>query len=109
MAKIRMITIEKLLEMKANDEDFALVETLPKESFDNGHIPGAVNIPSDSIAQEAGDRLQKNATVVTYCANYACQASTVAAKKLMDLGYSDVLDFKAGKAAWKGAQLDLET
>ena len=44
MGKLIFITIEKLLEMKANDEKFKLVEVLPEESYKNGHIPGAIYI-----------------------------------------------------------------
>ena len=106
--KLRLITIEELLEMKANAVPFTLVDTLPSETYKKGHIPGAVNTPSDTIAQEADDKLDKNDTLVTYCAGYTCEASTVAARKLLDLGYERVLDFKGGKQAWQGGGFELE-
>jgi rhodanese-related sulfurtransferase len=108
MTRIRFITLEELLEMKVNNDDFTLIEALPEEAFKQGHIPGAVNIPSENIAQKES-QVDKAKPVVTYCANYACQASTVAAKKLIDLGFEDVRDFKAGKQAWKDADLELDT
>ena len=108
MAKIRMVTLEKLLEMKANDESFTLVETLSEEAYKEGHIPGAINIPSDRIVRLAQDQLDKGETVVTYCADYACKASTIAAAKLIDTGFEDVLDFKGGKKLWVDAGLELE-
>jgi len=107
--KLRLVTIEEVLEMKANDIPFTLVDTLPSETFKKGHIPGAVNTPSDTIAQEAEDKLDKSNTLVTYCAGYTCKASTVAARKLLDLGYERVLDFKGGKKAWEAAGFNLET
>jgi len=106
--RLKMMTIEELLEKQANDEEFALVDTLPEDSFREGHLPGAVNMPSDEIAQRAEDELDKEATVVMYCAGYTCQASTVAAKKLVEIGYSNVLDFKAGKQGWQKAGFELE-
>lgn len=106
---LQLITIEQLLEMQINEIPFTLVDALPRESYDQGHIPGAVNLSSDAITQKANDILDKNETIVTYCANYVCEASTVAARKLMDLGYERVFDFKAGKQAWKEAGFDLET
>lgn len=108
MARIKFITMEKLLEMKTNNDDFELVDALPEEEFKKGSIPGAVNISSDNIAAQAEEKLEKNKPIVTYCANYACQASTIAAKKLLELGFENVLDFKAGKEAWENAGFDLE-
>ena len=107
--KLHFITIEKLLEMKTNEVPFRLVDVLPSQSYKEGHIPDAVSIPSEEIAQEAEAMLNKTDTIVTYCAGYTCAASTVAAAKLIDLGYKRVLDFKAGKKAWKEAGFDLET
>ena len=49
MEKIFFITIEKLLEMKANNEKFKLVEVLSEDSYKDGHIPGAINIPLDKL------------------------------------------------------------
>jgi len=106
--RLKMVTIEELLEKQANEEEFALVDTLPEDSFREGHLPGAVNMPSDEVAQRAAEELDKEATIVTYCANYTCQASTVAAKKLIELGYANVLDFKAGKQGWQKAGFELE-
>ena len=49
MKKIIIITIEKLLEMKVNNEKFKLIEVLSEESYNEGHIPGEVNIPLSEI------------------------------------------------------------
>jgi rhodanese-related sulfurtransferase len=109
MSRLAFITLEKLLEMKENGDPFVLIEVLPNDEFNTGHIPGAINIPVDTIAKDASAEIDQNATIVTYCANYACHASTNAARKLLQTGYRDVLDFKAGKKAWKEAGLDLES
>ena len=52
--------------------------------------------------------LGKNDKIVVYCAKYACQASTRAAKTLLKMGYRKILDFKAGKRGWLHSGLDLE-
>ena len=109
MSKVKFITLEKLLEMKANEEEFTLVDALPKEAYEKGHLPGAVNIPSDDVADAASEKLEKNATIVTYCANYGCEASTIAARKLLDLDYANVVDFKGGKKVWQEAGFELES
>lgn len=98
--KLRMITLERLLEMKENEEQFQLVEVLSPSEYQEWHIPDAINIPGDQIKEKASEHLDKNDIVVVYCASYTCHASTKAARALMELGYNNVLDFKAGKKIW---------
>lgn len=108
MKRIKFIALDQLLEMKTNHDDFMIVDVLSPEKFQDGHIPGAVNIPANKIAQEAKNRIDKKDTVVVYCGSYTCGASTVAARELLDLGYTKTLDFKGGKKAWTNAGMDLE-
>lgn len=106
--KLRFITIEKLLEMKANNEMVTLVDVLSEESFKAGHIPGAINIPLGSLESLAERYLNKKDTIVVYCGSYSCQASTKAARKLLEMGYENTFDFKAGKRGWQHTGLGLE-
>ena len=108
MGKIIFITIEKLLEMQANNEKFKLVEVLPEDSYKDGHIPGAINIPLDKLEFLADKYLERMESIVVYCGSYSCQASTKATRKLLEMGYKHVLDFKAGKRWWQHAGLGLE-
>jgi len=108
MKKLRFITIERLLEMNANDEKFTLVDVLSEESYKEGHIPGAINIPLGNLEALAEHYLDKHDTIVVYCGSYSCQKSTKAARKLLELGYKNTLDFKAGKRGWQHTGLGLE-
>ena len=108
MAKIKLIPIETLLEMQENGEKFKLVDVLREDSYNEGHIPGAINIPADMLQGLASKHLNKNDKIVVYCASYGCHASTNAAKILLDSGYKNVFDFKAGKKGWVNAGLELE-
>ena len=109
LPKVKFITIENLLELKINNAKFKLIEVLPKEEFEKGHISGAINIPLDNLETIAKSRLKKNDKIVVYCGSYACQASTKAATTLLKMGYKKTLDFKAGKKGWLHTGLDLET
>ncbi len=109
MSKVKLITLETLLEMKENNESFTLVDTLGEDSYREEHIPGAINLPVESIVREAKGKVDANAPVVTYCAGYTCEASTTAARKLGDTGFDRVLDFKGGLEAWKNAGFDTES
>ena len=108
MKKLRFITIERLLEMKANNEKFTLVDVLSEEIYKEGHIPCAINISLGKLESLAERYLDKQDTIVVYCRSYSCQASTKATKKFLELGYENTLDFKGGKRGWQHAGLRLE-
>jgi len=108
MGKLKFITVESLLEMVANNDDFKLVEVLSDDSFKNGHIPGAINLPVDKLDESAKSHLKKSDTIVVYCASYSCHASTNAAQALLEMGYKNVLDFKGGKKLWTDLGLEFE-
>jgi len=42
----------------------------------------------------------KNQEIIVYCSSPRCTASPNAAKKLIDLGYTNVSDFEAGLTGW---------
>lgn len=49
-------------------ENFILVETLPKETFDHAHLPKAINIPPDRVRELAPEMLpDKSADIIVYC------------------------------------------
>ena len=51
-------------------ENIKVVETLAPERYREAHIPGALNIPPEKIKELAPQLLpEKNAEIVTYCAN----------------------------------------
>ena len=108
MKRIKFIAIDQLLEMMENKEDFKLVEVLSQESFKQGHIPKAINIPVDRLDKVAKDKLKKTDKIVVYCASYTCHASTNAAKILLNMGFKNVLDFKGSKKTWVDAGFELE-
>jgi rhodanese-related sulfurtransferase len=87
-----------------------LVEVLPQQSFRTAHLPGAVNVPFDDqfdlhIQDAVPDR---NIPVIVYCADRKCRLSPQAAEHLDRLGYTKVFDYKAGKADWQKAGLQVE-
>lgn len=64
------ITREALKEKIERREPFVIVETLSTVSFAKGHLPGAVNLPPDRIAELAPSVLpDKAADIVVYCAS----------------------------------------
>jgi rhodanese-related sulfurtransferase len=48
-------------------EGAQLVEVLPREEYDEEHLPGAINLPLRRIETEARDRLDSERAVIVYC------------------------------------------
>jgi len=47
-----------------------LVEVLPPEEYDEGHLPGAINIPLKELNRETAMRLDRSKPIVVYCYDY---------------------------------------
>jgi len=106
---MKSISAEELKKKIDGKEDFILVDVLGKESYEGKHIPTSINIPVDEIENRASTELRdKNKEVVVYCASTECQASPRAAKKLVELGFTNVVDYEAGIAGWQDAGYKFE-
>lgn len=74
-----------------------------------GHLPGAINLPSGDIVEQAPARLpDRNATLVAYCAGATCKRAGLSAERLGRLGYSRIFHYEAGKRGWQAAGWVLE-
>jgi rhodanese-related sulfurtransferase len=105
---VKEISYKQFKKLQECGEPFVLVDALGPASYADGHIPGAINMPSNSITEECAAKAIGGADlVVVYCANVKCHASTRAAKALMALGYT-VVDYKGGLQEWidKGNPLE---
>lgn len=105
------ITRDELKDMLDRQEDFLLMNVLPIDIFDRGHIPGSINIPleSEDFLKEV-DKLvsDKDQKIVTYCASLECPVSTKAAQKLEAAGFRSIFDYKGGIKDWQEAQLPVQ-
>lgn len=109
MTRVPFISVTQLFEMIEHKDPIVIVEVLGADFYALGHIPGAVSLPGAELAQRAAEVLpDKTKTIVTYCSNFQCHASTEAARDLLAMGYASVMDFKGGKKEWTGAGLPLQ-
>ncbi|WP_151772199.1 rhodanese-like domain-containing protein [Streptomyces abyssomicinicus] len=69
------------------DPGFVLVDTRSTESWDQGHVPGALHLPTALLPQLADRLLDPAVPVVTYCWGPGCNGATRAALALSLRGY----------------------
>ncbi|MDI3404597.1 rhodanese-like domain-containing protein [Streptomyces cavernicola] len=81
------------------DPGFVLVDVRSTESWDQGHVPGAVHLPTDQIADRARELLDPSTPVVTYCWSPGCNGATRAALAFAQLGYQ-VKEMLGGFEYW---------
>ncbi|MFW6363704.1 MAG: rhodanese-like domain-containing protein [Spirochaeta sp.] len=89
-------------------EDIRLLEVLSEDEFKRLHIAGAEHLNFKRVIQEAGERFEKDDTIVVYCANKSCTASPTAARKLDSAGFTNVYDYEEGKQDWVDAGYPVE-
>jgi len=106
--KIKEISCSELLEVISMDAYVKLVDVRDPSYYENEHIKGAISMPLKEVRKRAKEFLEKEDTIITYCAGFKCPASTIATKILLSLGYKNVLDYKGGLETYKRAGLPLE-
>ena len=106
----KTITREQIKEKIDMQEPMTIVEALPPMYFEANHLPGALNIPHDEIRDKAVDLLpDKDAFIVVYCSNTACQNSSIATNTLQQMGYTNTYEYVEGKQHWLEANYPVVT
>ncbi len=65
----RLITNEEVQRL-VEQEGGQLVEVLPRDSFEQEHIAGAVNIPLKELTAESVTSLDRKRAVIVYCSDF---------------------------------------
>ncbi|HKU34960.1 MAG TPA: rhodanese-like domain-containing protein [Paenarthrobacter sp.] len=87
---------------------FVVVDTRRQSSWDHGHIPGAVHIPTAQIPSLAAGLVPSDSQVVVYSWGPGCNGSTFAALAFAELGYA-VKEMIGGIEYWIRNGLPVET
>ena len=92
---------------RAQDGSVTVIDVRPSEEYAGGHIPGAVSIPLDQLADRLAD-LPADTEVVAYCRGPYCVLSHDAVRLLRDRGRS-ARRLADGVLEWHAAQLPIVT
>ncbi len=98
---LERIEYPALLDMLAQTRKrTVLVDVRSAAKYEAGHIPQAINIPIEMLAWQ-DPRLMDADQIVVYAGGWTDYASAAAAKKLLQVGYKTVYDFRGGMDTWQ--------
>ncbi len=94
------ISQAEAMKIMSGDEPYVIVDVRRPDEFARGHIPGAINVPNEDIADEQPAELPDlDQVLLVHC--QTGRRSAAASRKLADIGYTRVLEF-GGIMTWKG-------
>jgi rhodanese-related sulfurtransferase len=101
-AEFPNITIDDL-KAAISSKKVVLLDANGSESWQKGHIPGAIDFNANKETLASLLPADKSALVVAYCANPQCPAYRQAAAAAKKLGYTNIKHLSAGIMGWKDA------
>ena len=96
----RQINAEEAATMMEEESSYIILDVRTAEEYSEKHIPGAINIPNETIGSEDIPELpDKEQLILVYCrsGNRSKQAS----EKLVKQGYTNIVEF-GGINDWTG-------
>ena len=86
------ITAEEAKRIMDSEEGYVILDVRTQEEYDQGHIPGAIVISHEEIAEKAEEVLtDKGQLILVYCRSG--RRSKIAAEALVELGYINIKEF----------------
>ena len=105
-AGYQQITQEEAARIMEEETGYIILDVRTEEEYDDGHIPGAINIANEDIGTDELPELpDKDQVLLVYCRSG--RRSKEAAEKLVALGYTQVLEF-GGIMTWTGEVISTE-
>ncbi|WP_208811093.1 rhodanese-like domain-containing protein [Micromonospora echinofusca] len=74
-------------DLTAGTAEIVVVDSRSGDAWRQGHLPGAVHLPTAQVPTSAGTLVPPGATVVTYCWGPGCNGATRAALAFARLGH----------------------
>lgn len=101
---VRTITKEELKSKIDRGEKFRLIDVRDTPDFKQEHIVSAIHLLIAELSPEkAGSMFARDDLIVTYSLDKDCPAKRIAAQRLLDYGFTNVLAYEGSWREWKGA------
>jgi rhodanese-related sulfurtransferase len=85
-----------------------VVDSRSRDAWNQGHVAGAVHLPTAEIAEHAAELIPQDSTVIVYCWGPGCNGGTKAALAFARLGYP-VKEMIGGFEYWAREGFPVET
>ena len=96
----RQVNAEEAAAMMEEESSYIILDVRTAQEYSEKHIPGAINIPNETIGTEDIPELpDKEQLILVYCRSG--NRSKQAAEKLVKLGYTNIVEF-GGINDWTG-------
>jgi|GEM_PF-1199421 len=108
--EIELISLSKAKEYFDRGEGF-FVDARSEHSYYKRHIQGALSLSATRFDVQYSDFsgiMAKDALLIIYCQSITCPYSDIVARKLRDLGYTNIKVFAGGWAEWLQARYPVQ-
>lgn len=96
----RQVSMDEAIDIMNQQTGYIILDVRRVDEFASGHIPGAINIPNESIGTNEIPQLpDKDQMILVYCRSG--RRSKEASQKLANLGYTNIVEF-GGILDWPG-------
>ena len=99
---IAVSDVERLLR---EDGSIALIDARTAEEYGEAHVPGAINVPIDALADFARGGAARGLVTMCGSAGRGEKAAAILAAILVDRGVNNVPVMEGGLKAWREAGL----
>jgi rhodanese-related sulfurtransferase len=96
--RIREVTPREVLAMQERNAEVVYLDVREPNEWNLGHLPNAIHIPRGNLESNIEARVDRDQTVVIYCARG--NRSALAADTLQQMGYTDVASMAEGFGGW---------
>lgn len=97
--KVTLITADELKQAIENNPEIIIINVLDEKFYQDCHIKGSINIPSEQLLEKTSS-WDKEKDVVVYCASATCPKSKKAYLLLQDLGFFNLHEYAGGIQEW---------
>ena len=104
--KVTSISAVELHERRESGAAPVVIDVRTPDEYASGHIPGAVNIPFDQVAQRIAE-IDAPHGVALYC--MVGPRARKGESALLAAGYEKIFHLDGGLAAWQAADLPVES
>jgi phage shock protein E len=103
-----LITVNELRDRLQAEAPPIILDVRAPEAYENGHLPGAINVPSEKVASQLME-LPYNRPIIVYCNMYhpGGSSSERAAETLRDAGFH-ARAVQGGFPEWQESGLPIE-